>query len=195
MTAPLTALILPGIDSSGPEHWQSQWERADPACVRVIQDEWAAPRCGDWLARLNEVLNARSEPVVLVAHSAGCALVLQWSSSASSSGLQQVRGVLLVAPADPDGPSFPRGPTGFGPMPLHALPFPSIVVTSTDDPYIDPERASEFADAWRSRFVLLQSAGHINAASGFGPWPEGLALLDSLRCGGASEHSNRAGSI
>ena len=30
-------LIVPGIDGSGPEHWQTLWERADPVRVRRVE--------------------------------------------------------------------------------------------------------------------------------------------------------------
>jgi predicted alpha/beta hydrolase family esterase len=38
-------LILPGLGNSGPDHWQSHWERGDAACRRVEQDDWDAPDC------------------------------------------------------------------------------------------------------------------------------------------------------
>jgi len=60
------------------------------------------------------------------------------------------------------------------------LPFPTIVVASTDDPFVSPERAAAFANAWGSRLVTLPGAGHINADAGFGPWPEGCGLLAEL---------------
>jgi predicted alpha/beta hydrolase family esterase len=93
----------------------------------------------------------------------------------------RVRAALLVAPSDPDGPNYPVGPTGFSPVPLRPLPFASIVVASSDDRYVTAVRARQFADAWNSRFVLLENAGHINTASGHGAWPEGYALLSELR--------------
>ena len=68
----------------------------------------------------------------------------------------------------------------FRPVPLVRLPFPTIVVASDDDVYVTRERAETFARAWGSRFVALPRAGHINGDSGFGPWPEGRALLDVL---------------
>jgi hypothetical protein len=43
-----------------------------------------------------------------------------------------------------------------------------------------PDDARELARAWGSRFVLLDHAGHINADTGFGPWPEGESLLAEL---------------
>jgi predicted alpha/beta hydrolase family esterase len=180
-------LILPGLGNSGPDHWQSHWERQDSSCERVIQNDWDTPRCRDWVDRLDHVVGQRNGPVVLAAHSSACALVAHWAASASSPQLERVCGALLVAPSDPDGANYPPGPVGFGPVPLLPLPFPSIIVASADDRYIEPTRARQYADAWRSRFVLLQGAGHINASSGFGPWPEGYALLCALR---AEEHAD-----
>jgi predicted alpha/beta hydrolase family esterase len=181
MNHPITTLILPGLGNSGADHWQSQWERQDSSCERVNQNEWDAPRCKDWVARLDQAVAQHAAPLVLVAHSSACALVVHWAASAPESRLQRIRGALLVAPSDPDNPNYPPGPVGFGPIPLGPLPFPSIVVASSDDRYVAPERARQYAEAWGSRLVLLQAAGHINVAAGFGPWPEGYALLDSLR--------------
>jgi predicted alpha/beta hydrolase family esterase len=161
-------LILPGLGNSGPEHWQSQWERRDRSCQRVLQREWNTPTCATWVARLDEVIAAQTSAVVLAAHSLACALVAHWAAMASASHIARVHGALLVAPSDPEGPNYPVGPTGFVPIPLHRFPFASIVVASSDDLYITPARARQYADAWNSRFVLLENAGHINAASGFG---------------------------
>jgi predicted alpha/beta hydrolase family esterase len=174
-------LILPGIGNSGPEHWQSHWERRDGSCRRVLQQEWDAPKCATWVVHLDEVIGAQPSPVVLAAHSSACALVAHWAAMASRDHIARVHGALLVGPSDPDGPNYPVGPTGFSPVPLQRLPFPSIVVASSDDPFVTAARARQYADAWNSRFVLLENAGHINVASGYGAWPEGYALLSALR--------------
>ena len=65
-------------------------------------------------------------------------------------------------------------------MPLVALPFPSIVVASSDDAFVTLDRARLFAEAWGSRFILLGAAGHINSATGLGSWNTGKALLTEL---------------
>jgi predicted alpha/beta hydrolase family esterase len=184
-TPAASVLILPGLGNSGPEHWQSHWERRDPSCRRVSQKEWDAPNCPDWVACLDEIIGGQASPVVLAAHSSACALVAHWAATAATRHLARVRGALLVAPSDPDNPNYPVGPMGFGPVPTAKLPFSSIVVASNDDRYIAEKQARLFADAWGSQFVLLTHAGHINAASGYGPWDEGYALLDSLRAGSA----------
>jgi predicted alpha/beta hydrolase family esterase len=120
-----------------------------------------------------------SGPVVLAAHSLGCALVAHWAGT--SRRLAEVRGALLVAPSDVEAPSYPAGTVGFVPMPLATLPFPSIVVMSTDDEYVAPARAAHFARAWGSRLVDAGAKGHINSSSGLGRWAEGFALLEELR--------------
>jgi hypothetical protein len=109
------------------------------------------------------------------------ALGARWSRIGQSACQRgRIRGALLVAPSDPEAASFPSGPTGFAPMPLVRLPFPSVVVASSNDPFVTVVRAQTFARAWGSEFVMIRNAGHINTASGLGDWPEGLALLHKL---------------
>ncbi|MDF1505932.1 alpha/beta hydrolase [Roseisolibacter sp. H3M3-2] len=180
-TTAATALILPGLYDSGPDHWQSAWERADPTCRRVVQADWATPRCADWVATLDAAVAAEPGPVVLVAHSSSCALVAHWAGEASPDALEALRGALLLALGDPEGPRYPAGPTGFAPVPTAPLPFPSVLVASTDDEYVTPATARAYAAAWGSTFVDVGAAGHVNGASGLGDWPTGRALLAGLR--------------
>ncbi|MEO6528718.1 MAG: alpha/beta hydrolase [Gemmatimonadaceae bacterium] len=176
-----STLLLPGLSNSGPEHWQSHWERTDSACRRVVQTEWEMPRCADWVETLTAAIDSTNGAVVLVAHSSSCALVAHWTRAVSAERLARVRGALLVAPSDPEGPNYPAGPTGFAPMPQTPLPFPSIVVASTDDEYVTPAQARAYAAAWGSVYVEIGAAGHINSASGLGAWPAGHTLLEQLR--------------
>ena len=112
--------------------------------------------------------------MVLIAHSLGCVAVAHWAAAFG----HRLRGALLVAPVDVETPGFAAFPTtGFKPMPLQQLPFPSTVVASTTDEWVTLGRARQFANAWGSEFIDIGAAGHINAASGHGSWPEGLALL------------------
>ena len=172
-------LLVPGLWNSGPEHWHSYWERERTDCHRVVQSDWETPRRADWVATLEAAVAESGGLVVLAAHSLGCALVAHWA--AESKHLANVRGALLVAPSDVEAPSYPEGPTGFSPMPLAKLPFPSIVVMSTDDQYVTPERAAFFAQAWGSRLYDAGAKGHINSDSLLGMWPEGFALVEQLR--------------
>jgi uncharacterized protein len=166
-------LVLPGYGDSGPEHWQSLWEAADPRFRRVAQRDWLEPKLDDWLAALDRDVSACTTPPVLVAHSLGCVLVAHWVKRTA----RTVAGALLVAPADADVLEVVQS---FRPVPLIRLPFPTIVVASDDDAYASRERAEAFARAWGSRFVGLSGVGHINSDSGLGDWPAGRALLDEL---------------
>ena len=172
------ALVLPGLYNSGADHWQSRWEAGDSTLLRVVQDDWHAPRCSDWLRTLEQAVELAGESTVLVAHSLSCALVAHWAAADSR---RRVRGALLVAPADAEASGFPRGPTGFAPMPIQPLRFRSVVVASINDPYVTLERARAFANAWGSAFVNIGQKGHINSVSGLGEWREGLALLRDLQ--------------
>lgn len=174
---PSNVLLLPGWQNSGPQHWQSLWEQRY-GYVRVDQHEWDRPRRGDWVARLEEVLLTRDEPAVLVAHSLGCMLTAAWA--AHSKNLQRVRAALLVAPGDPERPDVREQIPGWAPIPLQALPFPSVLVASRDDPFCEFERARLFAHAWGSQFMDYGLCGHINADSGLASWPEGHVLLQDL---------------
>jgi predicted alpha/beta hydrolase family esterase len=177
----VTTLVLPGLSSSGPEHWQTLWERADPRCIRVEQTEWATPRCADWIATLSRTLSELEDDVVFVAHSSACAMVAHWAATAPLELVVRVRGALLVAPSDPEGRNYPPGPVGFAPMPLSPLPFASTVVASRNDDYVTLEQAHAYARAWGSSFVDIGEAGHINSMSGLGSWPVGYSLLNKLR--------------
>lgn len=166
-------LILPGLYNAGPGHWQSRWQTLHPAFERVVQRDWHSPDRNEWVATLDAAIHASNEPVVLVAHSNACSLVAFWAHQHRG----PVRGALLVSPADTEAATYPPEPRGFQPMPREPLPFPSIVVASSDDPYVSPARAQAFAASWGSRYVGIGARGHINHDSGLGDWPEGLALL------------------
>ena len=171
-------LILPGWQSSGPLHWQSRWE-ALHGYQRVEQHDWLRPLRGDWIARLEEVLLARAVPVWLVGHSLGCLLVAAWA--AHSRQTARVAGALLVAPADPELPALRPLLRSWAPVQQTRLPFPALLLGSSNDPCCSLARAQQFAVDWGARFVGLGARGHLNAESGLGDWPEGLASLHALK--------------
>jgi hypothetical protein len=169
-------LILPGIGNSGPQHWQTLWEQRHPHSQRVNQRDWVRPVCEEWVSALDAAVTACPSPPVLVAHSLACLLVAHWASRSA----KPIKGALLVAIPDPDGPNFPAEARGFSPLPVHPFAFPSIVVASSDDPFSSLSHAKHCAAAWRSDFVEIGHAGHINADSGLGEWHEGYVLLQQL---------------
>jgi predicted alpha/beta hydrolase family esterase len=176
MTFQSTILILPGLGSSGPQHWQSIWER-EYNFLRVEQQDWNAPVCSDWIETLNHPIKQLDpDNLILVAHSLACTAVAYWAQKYKTA----IKGALLVAPSDTEADTFPTVTTGFTPLPLQKLPFKSIVVTSTNDYYVTTGRAELFSEHWGSKFVNIGDVGHINVASGFGEWDEGLQLLKQL---------------
>ena len=87
---------------------------------------------------------------------------------------ERIAGALLVAPADPDKFGIAEH------LPQGALGFPSVLVASLNDPWLSYDKAARLAARWGSKLVDLGAAGHINADTGFGPWPYGLALLQQF---------------
>ncbi len=173
----LRVLTLPGWLDSGPAHWQSRWERL-AGFERVQQADWVWPRRGDWLARLEECLLADERPAALVAHSLGCHLVAAWAAHSAHSA--RVRAALLVAPPDTERADMPPQLAGWRSIVRHRLLFAAEVVYSEDDPFCAPPRAREMAAAWGATATSLGARGHVNADSGLGDWPEGLARLEAL---------------
>ena len=169
--SPASVLILPGLGNSGPAHWQSLWE-AEYGYRRVEQLDWDQPKLADWLANLERAVTDAGDGVVLVAHSLACSLVAHFAQSRP----RQVVGAFLVSPADVESRRCtPDEVRCFSPIPMTALPFPAHVVSSSDDPYVDRERAMLFAKSWQASFTDIGPLGHINASSGLGAWPEGHA--------------------
>lgn len=176
----LDLLIVPGWQGSGPDHWQSRWERRLSTARRVAQADFDNPDRAQWTARLMEEVAQAQRPVVLIAHSLGVPLVVH---AAPHLPAGKVVGAFLVAPPDVEALDE-KALASFAPLPTAPLPFPSVVVASRNDPYCAFARAEDLAYAWGAAFVDAGEAGHVNAESGHGPWPEGsmrlLGFLQSL---------------
>ncbi len=170
-----TAVIVPGWHGSGPDHWQRRWASELPRTRVVEQSDWEQPRPGDWVGTLERTIQATSGQVVLVAHSLGCITVARWAREHDA---ERVAGALLVAPADVERPGCPRALRNFAPVPRGRLPFPSLVVGSSNDPAASAGRAAAMASDWAGRFVLLTDVGHINVESGHHRWDEGRRMLE-----------------
>lgn len=172
----IPVLVLPGFGNSGPGHWQTLWEERHPAWRRVDLGQWAAPDCQDWVRTLDVAVQGCEAPPILVAHSLACLLVAHWAWQSRA----PIKGAFLVAIPEPASPSFPATAKGFVPVPMQRLTFPSLVVASTNDSFGSIGHARACATAWGSRFVDVGEAGHINADSGLGDWPEGYALFEGF---------------
>ena len=168
-------LTIPGLASSGPQHWQTIWETQYPHLFsRVEQVNWDWPVKQEWVATLQDWISKLAEPTILVAHSLGCITVAHWAQEHSS---DYVQGAFLVAPADADMSQRLNFVIDFAPIPTSPLPFKSVVVASTNDMYATITRSEKFAENWGSEFINIGEKGHINAVSGLGDWLEGKKML------------------
>ena len=149
---------------------------------------WDRPHRNTWVTKIDQAVSSARAPVILVAHSLGCAAVAWWASFSPQPYGWPVAGALLVAPADVDRDGVASELAPFAGVPKQPLPFPSIVVASNDDPWITIDRAHSLAVDWGSHFIDHGPHGHLNAASGLGRWPEGLELLDRVIAAAGGPH-------
>lgn len=184
-----TILFVPGLRGHVPEHWQTLMAERFPGSRTVPPLDVDGLSRAARVAALDQALDAIEGPVVLVAHSAGVLITVHWAAQRFRTGAGwSIRGALLAAPADLERP-LPEGyPTldaleanGWLPLPREALPFSTMLAVSDNDPLAAKDRAVELGQAWGSEIVELGAVGHLNPASGFGPWPDGAALVEALR--------------
>lgn len=174
----MTILVLPGLHGSGPGHWQRRWLDEVEDTVLVEQDDWDKPDLEKWLRRATAAV-AANPGAFLAGHSLGSVLAVHLAARRPD---LPIAGLLLVAPADVDRhAALGRHIARFAPLPVVPLGRPAIVVASRNDPWMAIDRARVLADMWEAGFVDAGRTGHINADSGLGAWPEGLALVDRLR--------------
>jgi predicted alpha/beta hydrolase family esterase len=172
-------ISLPGIGNSGAAHWQTMWELKLAGLRRFAPADWDSPDLQNWLSALDHAVADAPEPPVLVAHSLACLLVAHAAEKLAG----RIAGALLVAVPDPEGPAFPAAATSFRNPPGTQLPFPAVIIASTDDPYGPLAHAERRAAGWNTGLAVLGPRGHINAKSDLGEWPEGLALLAAFLAG------------
>lgn len=160
-------LVVPGLDDSGPGHWQSWLQALYRDSVRVVQQDWQAPDLEHWSARIATTLErAGPGPWLVAAHSFGVlALAHHLQQHPPATGGAGIVAALLVAPADPDKFGVAQA------LPHTALPALTTVVGSQTDPWMRIDSAHRWSHRWGSHFVNLGDAGHINVESGHGPLP------------------------
>lgn len=166
-------LIVPGLDGSPAPHWQDWWAATDPTAALVDLPDPHTPTPAVWEIELAGMI-LRHPGCVLVGHSLGSVLIARVLSKWPQ---LNIRPALLVAPAETAG----HGRIGaFGPIPERPFGLPALVVGSRNDPWMTFSRSRHLAQVWGTGFEDLGFAGHINVASGFGPWPQGKVFRDRL---------------
>jgi uncharacterized protein len=169
-------LVIAGYEGSGDVHWQQRLISKLSAAKLVEQDDWLYGSLAKAVDAIVRAVSRAEKPVVFVAHSAGCSLVAHATQALIAAGtVSKVKGAFLVSAPDPEilktlsglDPEFPN-------VPRKVLSFPSVLVSSSNDPFCSQAVSKQLAAAWGAEWVDAGEAGHINTASGHGPWPEGL---------------------
>ena len=145
---------MPGLRGHVEDHWQTRLAAKLPHAVVVPSFGRAKRDLAGRVADLHHVIQQAGAPVTIVAHSAGVLTTLHWARQHDL----PVRGALLATPPDlarPLGPEYPTleqlEESGWLPIPLAPLNFPSIVAASTNDPLSDFENVRTLAEAWGSQ--------------------------------------------
>ena len=128
-------LIVPGLNNSGPSHWQTFWAKSLPNASRVYQRCWDKPQKEEWIDTLDETVKQLKDDTILVSHSLGSVTTALWLLRAQERHElpANIKGAFLVAPADTD---VVESISNFAPMPTGKLPVPSCIVGSENDPYM-----------------------------------------------------------
>ena len=178
-----TIVIVPGLRGHVEDHWQTLLANKLPNAVIVPSFGRDKRDLAGRVTDLHRVISGAGTPVILAAHSAGVLTTVHWAQQHDL----PIHGALLATPPDlarPLGPQYPSlselKDSGWLPIPLTQLRFPSIVAASTNDALGDFERVRELADAWGSHFIDVGPVGHLNPASGFGEWLGAEALIGVL---------------
>ncbi|MBV7307404.1 alpha/beta hydrolase [Acinetobacter sp. CWB-G5] len=169
-------VIVPGVGGSEHDHWQSWLQRQLKSCSRVQQQDWNKPVLHEWIGQFIKTVQAIQEPIQIVAHSFGCLTTV--AALAQHPELnQKIKNLVLVAPANParfGDAGFARDSQNDYQQYFHQLKLqvPTQMIISENDPWLNFQDALQLAKAWKIRPKNLGQVGHINVASGFGPFPE-----------------------
>jgi uncharacterized protein len=176
----LDLLIIPGLGGSGPDHWQTRWVQKLSTARLVAQEDFDRPQHKPWVDAIVRQIDAATRPVAVIGHSLGA---LAAASAIAEHGGDKVKAAFLVAPPDLDSPALADSvvdPLFKEKAPQAALQVPGVLVASRSDPFAEWAFAERLADVWALDLADAGDAGHINAESGHGPWPEGLMRLAGL---------------
>lgn len=178
-------VIVPGLRDHVAQHWQTLLAERLPQAVCLNPMGRDNLALGARIDALECTLAELNAPVLLIAHSGGCVLVAHWARQTARA--HRVAGALMATPPTFDRPLPPAYPqlealdaAGWLPVPRQRLPFPSLVAASRNDPLGDFAAVCTLARQWGSDIEDLGEVGHLNPASGFGPWQQAETLVRRL---------------
>jgi uncharacterized protein len=163
-------LLLHGWGGSDFPHWQS-WLAGELAkeygCVNFLHfSDYDEPKLDIWLDELKSALED-FKPDIVICHSLANTL---WFHLCNMQEIERLERLYLVAP--PSLECKVKELSEFFPIkaPKNLYAKETLLITSTDDPYMSEEEAQELQKVLGVEMKVLQNAGHINSDSGFGKW-------------------------
>lgn len=163
-------LILHGWGGSDYPHWQSFVAREiakDYGCVSFLKfSNVDTPDKDIWLDELKKELR-EFKPTTVLCHSIANILWFHLCNEGTDIELEKL---FLVAP-----PSLEcdiKELSSFYPcdIPTKLYAKQSLLITSTNDPYITQSEASNLQNTLAIDMKIIENGGHINVDSGFGEW-------------------------
>ena len=165
-------IIVPRLGGAGEGDWPSRWRAKLSTARFAAPADPNEPRREAWIEAIAAAAQAAERPALIVGHRLGAAAVVH---SAKALAGADVRGAFLVAPPDEAGLNRLAGPDWV--LARASLPWPGVVVASRNDPDGGFEAVAALAHDWGAELIDAGLAGTLDAASGHGPWPEGLMRL------------------
>lgn len=164
-------LILHGWGGSNFPHWQS-WLAGEIAkdygTVSFLEfSDYEFPNFGVWKKELLEHMK-EFKPDIVICHSLANTL---WFQLCNANAIEKIEKLYLVAP--PSLNSKIAEIESFFPLDMPTNPHAkeTLLVASTNDPYMSMGEAKELQESLGVEMIVLEDAGHINADSGYGEWP------------------------
>ncbi len=181
MSAPLVVIIY-GWQASNEGHWQ--WWVHDELKKRGVNVSFPQlsdpfkPQKDVWMRELKAIVEPYDGPVHLVVHSLGVWVADHLINETD----RPFESALLVAPPSPD-MMFEDVETFFPPPQKPERWLSQVkhrqLVCGDDDIYIELDELKKLAsNIFHSEIRIYPDGGHINIASGFGPFPFALEFLE-----------------
>jgi uncharacterized protein len=174
-------VIIPGLNGSGPEHWQTWLEQqlaeTDRETRRPAFADVDHPDLGPWLTDLRAALaDLPADGYDVVAHSLGAVLWLHHVVDPGDS--PRPARVLLVSPPAPHTDIAEIASFLPPPMDIDAVRHGAdgtALVAGDNDPYLPEGVADAYSRPLKIATTVIEDGGHLNETYGYGPWPAVLS--------------------
>ncbi len=164
-------LILHGWGGSDFPHWQS-WLAGEIAkdygeVYFPLLDNPHFPTKKRWMEQVKTILD-EFQPEVVICHSMANSL---WFHLCEAGDMRTVQRLLMVCP--PRNDLELQTIKTFFPAPIPAKLYAKevMLITSTNDPYLNEEEAKQMQIALSVPMKVIENGGHMNADSNHGEWP------------------------